>query len=100
MKKEKQILSEINIGIEFSNRNRVWKAIGDLEDLNKKELQEKVMKEIDEIDFSITGHSLGIPHIPDDWQDKHNKEVKIIIKQNLNKLFEEKEPKCKCGHLK
>jgi len=33
IEKEKKLIEEINKGIDYSNGNRVWKAIGSLEDI-------------------------------------------------------------------
>ena len=46
---KEQIYEEINKGIDYSNGNRVWKAIGDLIDLERAETQKKVEEFIKEI---------------------------------------------------
>jgi hypothetical protein len=51
-------------------------------------LKTQVLDKIDEMDFSITAHSLGINEIKQEWQDKHNKEVKEIIKEKIKEIFE------------
>ena len=40
---EEELKKEINVGISYTNPNRVWKAIGDLEDLSfqKGKLEQK-----------------------------------------------------------
>ena len=47
---EEELKKEINGGIDYANPNRVWKAIGDLEDLSfqkgKLEERERIREEI------------------------------------------------------
>ena len=44
--KEKKIIEEINKGIDYSNGNRVWKAVGDLEDIKFEAGEAKAIKKV------------------------------------------------------
>ena len=65
MTKEQNIIDEINKGITYSSGNRVWKAIGDLEELKKAEEQKRILEIIDEQtktmdSFYDNGYYIGI----------------------------------------
>ena len=45
---EEELKKEINVGISYTNPNRVWKAIGDLEDLGFQKGKLEVLNKLNE----------------------------------------------------